>query len=158
MTFFQKIEMDTAGSLYRSAMPFGTYDKSGDLFSEYLMQGIATVVLLAGDEECMEKSGINLRAYYAVQGMNVLPLPCADFGIPGKAETARMVRDVLNRLGKGENIAVHCSAGIGRTGTFLACMAKEQRKLSGDEAISWIRTQIPGAVETSGQEDFVRRY
>ncbi|KAF0179405.1 MAG: hypothetical protein FD164_2041, partial [Nitrospirae bacterium] len=49
MTFFQKIEMDTAGSLYRSAMPFGTYDKSGDLFSEYLMQGIATVVLLAGD-------------------------------------------------------------------------------------------------------------
>ncbi|KAF0176975.1 MAG: hypothetical protein FD164_2384, partial [Nitrospirae bacterium] len=49
MTRFQEIKMATDGRLFRSAMPFGTYDKSGDLFSEYLMQGIATVVLLAGD-------------------------------------------------------------------------------------------------------------
>ncbi len=158
MSSFLEIKMETDGSLYRSAMPFGEYDRSVDLLEKYLVHGVTTVVVLADDDECIKKAGKNLRAYYAVQGLNVLALPCADYGIPGKAETMRTVKESLKRLGKGENLAVHCSAGRGRTGTFLACLAKEHWALSGDDALVWVRRQIPRAVETTEQEDFVRRY
>ena len=48
-----------------------------------------------------------------------------------------------------------CSAGIGRTGLFMAYLAKRCLGLSGAEALQWVRHFIPRAVETPAQQRLV---
>ncbi len=55
-------------------------------------------------------------------------------------------------------LAMHCHAGIGRTGIFLACMAQDLLGMDAEESIRWVRGYIPGAVETPYQLQFVREY
>ena len=50
---------------------------------------------------------------------------------------------------------IHCSAGIGRTGLFIAYLAKQCLSLSGHEALQWVRRYIPRAVETPEQQQLV---
>ena len=68
---------------------------------------------------------------------------------------ATAIEDVPDRAQGGGNIVVHCLAGIGRTGIFLACMAKCHLNLDGQQAIDWVRESISGALENPGQEQFV---
>lgn len=54
-------------------------------------------------------------------------------------------------------IAVHCMAGLGRTGTILACYLVGQG-MPAEKAILSIREWRPGSVETLEQEAVVHEY
>jgi len=133
-------------------MPFGPYDLHGEVYDQFREAQIAVVVLLADDHECLQKAGRNLRELYLQGGMQVLYLPIPDFSVPAKDDLEQAVRRTIAHAEAGHNIVVHCSAGIGRTGLFLAYLAKQVLELSGAEALAWVRYYIPRAVETPEQQ------
>jgi len=153
-----ELPFPTPGVVYRSAMPYSAYDLEGRLVSEYQNLEISTVIMLSSDEENQRITGKDLRALYRRESLDVIYFPISDFSTPEIGALREIVHKALNlsRIGKG--IVIHCHAGIGRTGMFVACMAKDGLEYSSEEAISWIREYIPGAIEIPEQEMMVRSF
>lgn len=143
------------GRVFRSPMPFGPYDLHGAVYDQWCEAQIAVVVLLASDAECLHKTGRNLRALYLKEGFQVLYLAIPDFSVPIRDDLEQAVQQTMTYAQAGRHIVVHCSAGIGRTGLFMAYLAKRCLGLSGAEALQWVRRFIPYAVETPAQQRLV---
>ena len=139
-------------------MPFSRFDKV-DVWSSFIEQSIDLVVVLTEQQEYLVYAGKDLPAFYRSQGMEVLHIPVPDFGIPDDLDSWQDgLEAVVLAAESGKNVVIHCLAGIGRTGTFLACLAKEKMALDGMDAIRWVRNSVQGAMENSYQEDFVINY
>ncbi len=147
-----------SGKIYRSPMPFSRFDRT-NVWDDYIENGIDLVVILTEQQEYLVNAGRDLPAFYQGKGLRSIHIPVPDFGIPtdhqaweeGLEEASRTARE-------GKNVAVHCLAGIGRTGIFMACLAKRNLDLNGQSAIKWVRETLPGAMENSYQESFVINY
>jgi protein-tyrosine phosphatase len=140
-------------------MPFGIYDPEGLVYQAYRANDVSRIVLLAEDQECQEKACRDLRALYIQDGFTVVHLPIVDFGIPSPADLREALDATTHEAQSGRHIVIHCSAGIGRTGLFTACLARRLLHLQGNQAIEWVRRYIDvNAVETPEQRDFVMTF
>jgi len=92
---------------------------------------------------------------YLKEGFQVLYLPIPDFSVPTKDDLEQAVHQTIAYAQAGHHLVIHCSAGIGRTGLFMAYLAKRCLGLSGAEALQWVRRYIPHAVETPEQQRLV---
>src|ERR1700757_3940796 len=79
------------GRVFRSPMPFGPYDLHGAVYDQFCEEQIAVIVLLASDDECLHKTGCNLRALYHNAGCQVLYLPIPNFGVPSKDDLEQAI-------------------------------------------------------------------
>jgi atypical dual specificity phosphatase len=87
-------------------------------------------------------------------GLAEVHIPIPDFTAPTSAQIDYLVEAVREAQ---PMIAVHCRAGLGRTGTMLACLLVADG-LTADEAIAQIRMQRPGSIETPAQEAAARTF
>jgi atypical dual specificity phosphatase len=53
---------------------------------------------------------------------------------------------------------VHCLAGLGRTGTLLACYLVKHQKMLADDAIQKIREERPGSIQSFPQEEMIFQF
>jgi protein-tyrosine phosphatase len=84
-------------------------------------------------------------------------VPIPDFGTPAAAAWTAWGPargDVRRVIDGGGRLALHCAAGLGRTGTIAAKLLSE-RGLTPDEAIAEVRLRRRGTIETPAQVDFV---
>ena len=124
-------------------------------------RGCRVLISLAEDREFAAFCGKALFAgKVAEHGLGWYHLPIPDFQPPEPSFLARWatVSDaLLEELRTGHDVCLHCKGGIGRSGTVAAMLLIDQG-LGCDEAITRVRRARKGAIETAGQEAFVRSY
>ncbi|XP_066567331.1 dual specificity protein phosphatase CDC14B isoform X3 [Amia ocellicauda] len=78
------------------------------------------------------------------------------FFVDGSTPSDAIVKKFINICENAEGgIAVHCKAGLGRTGTLIGCYMMKHYRLTAAEAIAWIRICRPGSI-IGPQQNFVQ--
>lgn len=95
---------------------------------------------------------------------HMVSVPTKDFCVPKVSDLKAGIVKALMAMINEENIYVGCMGGIGRTGIFLAALAKVQieyrkskhRAGRGEDPVLYVRKYfIPHAVETAEQEKYI---
>lgn len=144
------------GTVYRSPMPFSPmFDPRFEVLGRYQALGVTMVVMLTSPDEAKDITGLDLEQIYRDMGFRIISAPVRDFFVPEDSSFNAAVHQALQAAKAGDPVAIHCHAGLGRTGMFAACLAKIVFGFDGKEAISWVRQFIPNAVENDLQLQFV---
>jgi atypical dual specificity phosphatase len=83
--------------------------------------------------------------------------PIRDMAAPGVRQAIGLCREIEQSLARGEVIAVHCRAGLGRTGTLLAAYLIWEGKDALD-ALESARRINPQWVQSSEQVEFLEAF
>ncbi len=90
-------------------------------------------------------------------GLLLVHEPVVDMEAPTQEQLDRCLNAILKANASKLGAAVHCGAGLGRTGVVLACYFVHQG-LSANNAIARVRRRRPGSIETDEQSDAVVEY
>ncbi len=126
-----------------------SYPESEDAFTLLWKMGIRALINLTEEplpEEILKEVGILTEH-----------IPVVDFTAPTLKQVEQALAMIHFYLGRNMPVAVHCIAGLGRTGTILACYLVGEGK-SADEAIAVIRRWRHGSVETLDQEAVIHEH
>ncbi|XP_078065781.1 protein tyrosine phosphatase domain-containing protein 1 isoform X3 [Mustelus asterias] len=80
-----------------------------------------------------------------------------DYGVASLTTILDMVKVMAFALQEGK-VAIHCHAGLGRTGVLIACYLVFATRMSADQAILFVRAKRPNAIQTRGQLLCVREF
>ena len=90
--------------------------------------------------------------------VNYLHVHSNDMGVPEFNDLVKSVDFIHDRIVNDEPVMVHCLAGLGRTGTILACYLIKYKKMSADDAIQKVRDERPGSIQSFSQEEIIFQF
>ncbi|XP_049954844.1 protein tyrosine phosphatase domain-containing protein 1-like [Schistocerca serialis cubense] len=80
-----------------------------------------------------------------------------DYGEATTTHLLDMVKVMAFALEEGK-VAIHCHAGLGRTGVLIACYLVFSLRVRANDAIRYVRLKRPNSVQTSGQITCVQEF
>ncbi|XP_019475602.1 protein tyrosine phosphatase domain-containing protein 1 isoform X3 [Meleagris gallopavo] len=80
-----------------------------------------------------------------------------DYGVASLTTILDMVKVMAFALQEGR-VAVHCHAGLGRTGVLVACYLVFATRMTADQAILFVRAKRPNSIQTRGQLLCIREF
>jgi len=116
--------------------------------------GVSTIACLLEEHEMPRELG----AAYEATALEVVHFSIPDFGAPPDTLALSVfLDDLLRRLRNRETVYLHCFAGLGRTGTVLACLLKVAGAV--DDPVPLVRAVYdPRALESEAQQRFARAF
>ena len=109
-------------------------------------KGVRTIVRLEEHTVSGEAAGLVDMAEYV-----------PDFEPPTTGQIGRIVAFIHEQMENDAPVAVSCKAGLGRTGTVLACYLVHTGYRA-EDALDRVRRVRPGSAESPQQQEFVYMY
>jgi len=130
-----------------------------DEISGYQRMGVQTVVSLLESHEARELDLADEDSLCRAANLQFLSFPIADRGVPSNSvEFAKLVESIVRCLRSGDSVAIHCRAGIGRSGLLAACVLGTLG-VAPDSAFAMLgRARGVTVPDTDAQAAWVRNY
>nr|CAH8848374.1 unnamed protein product [Trichobilharzia regenti] len=80
-----------------------------------------------------------------------------DYGVASLSFILDTVVVIQFSILKGK-VAIHCHAGLGRTGVIIACYLVFNNRISAGEAIRYVRFRRPGSIQTQNQVESIYQF
>ncbi len=113
-------------------------------------QGLQLVICLTEDPP--------VRVWINEVGLFSLHVPIMDMTAPTQEQIDLCVSAVRKAHSQTMGVGIHCAAGLGRTGTILACWLVAHENMNARDAITRVRRLRPGSIETDDQEEAVHEF
>ena len=111
-------------------------------------EGVKSIVTIR--EEPLEEEWL--------EDVNYLHIHSNDMGVPEFDDLINSVDFLHQRITNDEPVMVHCLAGLGRTGTLLACYLVKHQKMLAEDAIQKVREERPGSIQSFPQEEMIFQF
>ncbi|MEM8813190.1 MAG: dual specificity protein phosphatase family protein [Pseudomonadota bacterium] len=139
-------------------MPRPSPERLSEVMAAYRSHRVDVVVSLLEPAEARKLGLENEAQACEAASMRFIQFPIRDMGLPQSDTFATQVEELVGALSAGQGVAVHCRAGIGRSGTMTCCILK---KLGHSAAASMdLVSKARGLTvpETDEQRDFIMRF
>ncbi|XP_006168085.1 protein tyrosine phosphatase domain-containing protein 1 isoform X2 [Tupaia chinensis] len=135
------------------------------IIEQFLGHGIKTVINLQRPGEhascgnpLEQESGFTyLPETFMEAGIYFYNFGWKDYGVASLTTILDMVKVMTFALQEGK-VAIHCHAGLGRTGVLIACYLVFATRMTADQAIIFVRAKRPNSIQTRGQLLCVREF
>ncbi|WP_375782148.1 protein-tyrosine phosphatase family protein [Sulfitobacter noctilucicola] len=131
-------------------MPCPPADSLNDALADLRARGVTTVLSMLSPDEAADLGMVQEDEACAAQSMTFVGHPIPDFGLPEMFAFKNLIAAIVARIRDGEHVAVHCRAGIGRSGMVAAStlIALGQSHDTARDIVSGVRgVSIPDTVE-----------
>ncbi|KAK7127695.1 hypothetical protein R3I93_020314 [Phoxinus phoxinus] len=152
-------------NLLAMARPSTEIIEKFNIIEQFHMCGLKTVINLQRPGEHAScgstlepESGFTYRPEVFMEaGIYFYNFGWKDYGVASLTTILDMVKVMSFAMQEGK-MAVHCHAGLGRTGVLIACFLVFTSRMSADQAILFVRAKRPNSIQTRGQLLCVREF
>ncbi len=115
-----EIPIPAVGRMFVMPKPSGEW--LAEDIKAYKSEGIDFIVSMLTGDEAHELGLEDEQTLCEASGIQFVQYPIVDRGVPNMIDLSKLVVRLSNVVQSGSTIAIHCRAGIGRSGLVAACV------------------------------------